>query len=87
MFFLLHHVASSLQNNSAECSDGAVRLGMNVTSGRLDVCVNNAWGSVCSYGFSETAATVACAFLGGYSGECLCAKFNSVKRKMLAIEA
>ncbi len=65
----LFFVASVSQNKSAKCSDGSVKLGMNLTSGRLEVCVNNAWGSVCSYGFSERAATVACASLGGYSGE------------------
>ncbi len=29
--------------------------------GRLEICVNEAWGSVCSIGFFDRDASVACA--------------------------
>ena len=36
--------------------------------GRLEVCVNSAWGTVCSDGFGASDAAVACQSLGGYNG-------------------
>ena len=46
----------------ANCSDGELRLvgGIDVNEGRLEVCLNNAWGSVCSKQFTKEEATVAC---------------------------
>lgn len=53
------------------CSDGQVRLvdGSNLL-GRLEVCVNNAWGTVCDIQFGLDEVRVACAQLGG-TGKCL----------------
>ena len=52
----------------SNCSDGELRLsGAALTNqGRLEVCVNGAWGSVCdSQGvFTTDEATVACRQLG-----------------------
>ncbi|XP_064384592.1 deleted in malignant brain tumors 1 protein-like isoform X4 [Halichondria panicea] len=63
-----HSTSYLLLNESAECNDGALRLtGGSSTRGRLEVCVNNAWGTVCSHGFNENAANVACASLGDYT--------------------
>ena len=43
--------------------------GSTVESGRLEVCSNNIWGSVCGNGFSVTDAYVICRQLGlGESG-------------------
>ena len=39
------------------------------TLGRVEVCVNNAWSTVCHYGWSGTEARVACKQLGFYD-EC-----------------
>ena len=36
--------------------------------GRLEVCVNSAWGSVCSDGFDANEISLACEMLGGYRG-------------------
>lgn len=35
--------------------------GPNVREGRLEICVNEAWGTVCSLGFIDRDASVACA--------------------------
>ena len=36
--------------------------------GRLEVCVNKAWGTVCSDGFDATDASVACGAIEGFNG-------------------
>lgn len=58
----------------ADCNDGDLRLvdrsdENSTISGRLEICINNAWGTVCDNGFGRTEAAVACAQLGGYSRE------------------
>ncbi len=48
-----------------ECSDGEIRLvGGNILSGRLELCINNAWGTVCEEGFTADDAQVACNQIG-----------------------
>ena len=46
----------------ADCADGDVRLvgGSNVLEGRVEVCYNNAWGTICSDGFGTQDAEVIC---------------------------
>ena len=48
------------------CSDGDVRLegGGNVLEGRVEICVNNAWGTVCENTFSNNDAHVVCTSIG-----------------------
>ena len=51
----------------AICSDGDVRLtGGGSNWGRLEVCINHAWGTVCNNNnrFSRDEALVACRQLG-----------------------
>ena len=36
--------------------------------GRLEVCVNCAWGTVCRDEFDSSEAAVACHSLGGFNG-------------------
>ena len=52
------------------CTDGEVRLvnGDNVLEGRLEICINRAWGTVCSDGFSEDDAQVVCKGIGPFNG-------------------
>ena len=63
LFFL-----SGVDTEASNCSDGELRLsGAALTNqGRLEVCVNGAWGSVCdSQGvFTTDEAKVACRQLG-----------------------
>ena len=56
---------------SANCEEGAVRLkdGDITQEGRIEVCANNIWGSICGDGFDFTDAYVVCKELGlGVSG-------------------
>ena len=56
------------------CSyDGQLRLtgGTDATNGRLEVCLNNEWGTICDDGFDNDDAKVACRQLGQPSGSTL----------------
>ena len=37
---------------------------LNLSSGRLEILINNQWGTVCSHFFSKTEADVACRQMG-----------------------
>ena len=51
---------------TAPCTAGPLRLvGGNVANeGRVEICLNNVWGTVCDDGWSTTDATVVCRQLG-----------------------
>ena len=51
---------------SANCEDGAVQLknGAIGQEGRIEVCSNNLWGSICGDSFDTTDAYVVCNELG-----------------------
>ena len=48
------------------CRDGDVRLvgGDSEREGRVEMCYNGVWGTVCVDGWSETAANIVCRQLG-----------------------
>ena len=73
----------------SNCSDGELRLsGAALTNqGRLEVCVNGAWGSVCdSQGvFTTDEAKVACRQLGILQVEGSGKKFVSGRNNVLLI--
>ncbi len=58
-FDLLYHF-------KAVCDDGEIRLvdGDDNTEGRLEVCYNGQWGTVCSDEFGYVDGRVACRQLG-----------------------
>ena len=64
MWVLLLDIATPVSN----CTENAIRLmgGDKSNEGRLEVCMNNAWGSVCDSAgiFTNDEAKVACRQLG-----------------------
>ena len=54
------------QTPFSNCTDGDVRLqnGSNILEGRVEVCVNNAWGTICNTQFTFKDANVTCHQLG-----------------------
>lgn len=48
------------------CTDGSVKLvgGNDTMSGRVEVCHNSIWGTVCGDGFTDIEPTVICNQLG-----------------------
>ena len=59
-----HLTASSVL--AATCAHGDVQLvgGTSQYEGRVEVCINNAWGTVCHNNWSNPDATVVCKQLG-----------------------
>ena len=48
------------------CSEGEIRLvgGMTYTEGRIEICLDDEWGTVCDQMWSDTDAGVVCRQLG-----------------------
>ena len=68
---------------TAPCANGHLRLvGGNVPNeGRVEICMNNVWGTVCDDSWNSTDAIVVCRQLG-YSTQCKNAVLFSVKISM-----
>ena len=49
-----------------DCTDGEIRLvgGANTLEGRVEVCINATWGTVCDDLWGAEEASVACSQLG-----------------------
>ena len=69
IIFITDSLPLALGTNYSNCSNGDVRLVGSVDGdqGRLEVCVNSAWGTVCSNAFGASDAAVACEAIEGYN--------------------
>ena len=64
---MIYSKSHSEKNYSiTDCKDGDTRLanGMNKFQGRVEVCYNRIWGSVCSYSWDVKDSNVICKALG-----------------------
>ena len=59
--------------DDSNCSNGDVRLvnGRNILEGRVEICINRVWGTVCSEAFTIDEAKVTCRSLGMIAGDLL----------------
>ena len=61
-------ISVAIDTTFSNCTTGDMRLVGSDDEGRLEVCVNSAWGAVCSDNFDSSDAAVACEALGGFRG-------------------
>ena len=68
--------STAVSTPSGNCSDGDLRLvggsdnlEQGTREGRIEICINNAWGTVCRTVFGIPDAQVACYELGGFHRE------------------
>ena len=71
MSLLLYNVLHTVIDT---CDDGDIRLmdGKSAAEGRVEICINNVWGSVCDDSWNIYDAGVVCNQLGFQSASKLC---------------
>ena len=55
----------SLSLHIASCTNGDIRLGDGaVLRGRVEVCINGTWSTICDHHWTQQEASVICSHLG-----------------------
>ena len=87
---ILYICLVEISTSDANCTTGGIRLMIGTElstngSGRLEVCFNNAWGTVCDRSFDDADAAVACSQVNGFqrSGMSNCFFFKSKAANLL----
>jgi hypothetical protein len=62
-------MAGNCEDGQARLVEGAVDESSLTMDGRLEICLNNAWGTVCNNSFRTADAQVACDQLTGFARE------------------
>ena len=63
---MLLNIFITVDSVGSNCTYGDVRLvdGSNQYEGRLEVCINDQWGTICDNSWAPTDATIVCKQLG-----------------------
>ena len=56
------NIRTDISTPPGNCTEGELRLmgGANLAEGRVEICINNAWGTVCDNRFRMEEALVIC---------------------------
>lgn len=76
LYSIIKHIQVDAITQNADCGHGSVRLvghdEEGYRQGRVELCVNNVWGTICNTQFNQEDANVVCAQLDGFYREGLC---------------
>ena len=64
--YVISALFPDISTPNGNCEHGELRLvnGTNVLEGRVEICINNAWGTVCTEGASVDDVMVICQQMG-----------------------
>ena len=64
--YVFVHMNTATNTVSANCTTGSVRLagGSAPNTGRVEICINKAWGTVCDSSWDAADTNVVCSQLG-----------------------